>query len=188
MTDLKNIDKELFNNLTYKKDYEWILKKDGTPNMSYSKNRKNLINIVKRLNFSHDIQNNDQLEEHVCPCCMEPINYGSVTLNCKHKYCVDCFTKHSKIDNKCALCRVEFSEKPKQQEHMLDETRDCIITTYLTDDYATKCLDTITNIDILYKDESEAYRSRQKLLQLKLILRTVTLYFMNLVINWYKSS
>ena len=186
MNNPRYIDKDLFNNLTFKRDYEWILKKDGTPNMRSSKNKTNLICILKRLNFSHNTQNNDDLEETSCPCCMEPINYGSVTLNCKHKYCVDCFAKHSKIDNKCPLCRVEFSEKPKQKEDMLDETRDCIINTYITEDYVISCLETISNIDIMYKDESEDYRNTQKFLQFKCILKSVCLYFMNIVINWYK--
>ena len=180
-----NIDKDLFNNLKFKDEYKWTLKKDGTPNMTISSNRKNLINIVKRLNFFNNTISHD---DNDCPCCMEKIQYGSVTLNCKHRYCIDCFTKMSRLDNKCALCRKEFSEKPKQQEHMFDETRDCILTSYLTDDYVEKCLETISNIDILYSDQTDAYRNRQKLLQLKLILKTVSLYFMNLVINWYKSS
>jgi hypothetical protein len=47
---------------------------------------------------------------HECIICYEEIatGYKRVLTSCGHKYCSDCFRKHMKIENRCAVCRQEI--------------------------------------------------------------------------------
>jgi len=49
--------------------------------------------------------NNDK-----CAICLEEIKEENVKLKCNHKYCVNCFVLHSRVSNKCPLCRREYSK------------------------------------------------------------------------------
>lgn len=50
------------------------------------------------------------MDSDECIICFEKIKKenGNVSLKCKHMYCIACFVKHMRIDNKCALCRIEL--------------------------------------------------------------------------------
>lgn len=193
---MSTINKKLFHCLNFKDDYEWKTKNDGTPNMTSFKNKENLINILTRLNNFYNrnkqqnnkenfLNNNRELND--CPICMEPIAEGIATLNCNHSMCIDCFANHSRINNTCPLCRDPFASKVKKQEHMLDETLDCIIDTYLSDHYINNCLELINQIDIIDANKTLEYRNKKKFIQIKEILKSACKYFMKIVVDWYKS-
>jgi hypothetical protein len=41
-----------------------------------------------------------------CPICMDPIGKTNcATTACGHKFCLECFLKHSQTKNQCPLCR-----------------------------------------------------------------------------------
>ena len=47
-------------------------------------------------------------EEDSCPICMEPIGKTNcATTACGHKFCLECFLKHSQIKDQCPMCRTE---------------------------------------------------------------------------------
>ena len=47
-------------------------------------------------------------EEDSCPICMEPIGKTNcATTACGHKFCLECFLKHSLIKDQCPMCRTE---------------------------------------------------------------------------------
>lgn len=57
-----------------------------------------------------------------CPICMEEISVGHVRLDCKHEYCVKCFIKMSKRDNRCSLCRRGYYDKDSEERNINDKT------------------------------------------------------------------
>ena len=47
-----------------------------------------------------------------CIICYEKISEDeNVKIKCGHTYCLNCFIKHMRIDNKCAICRKILCEK-----------------------------------------------------------------------------
>ena len=45
-------------------------------------------------------------EDDLCPICMDPIGKTNcATTACGHKFCLECFLKHSQTKNQCPLCR-----------------------------------------------------------------------------------
>jgi hypothetical protein len=60
-----------------------------------------------------------------CMICYEELvlKNGSINIKCGHPYCVPCFVKHMRMDNKCAMCRVEIVPEIEIE----DETTDTII-------------------------------------------------------------
>lgn len=193
---MSTVDKELFETLNFKRDYEWKIKGDGTPNMTSSKNKENIIDILTRLNnhfnkdkLSKKIKELDNNNEEIgdCPVCMEPITDNIAKLKCNHNLCIDCFSSHCRLNNTCPMCRGVFATKVKKQEHMVDETLECIVDSYLSDNYVNTCLELMNNIDIIDANKSLEYRNQQKFRQLKTILTSVCIYFMKIVVGWYKS-
>jgi len=61
-------------------------------------------------NPSHQQESIDAATEvDNCPICMEGINdTNCCTTKCGHKFCLECFVKHSKIKDNCPMCRREF--------------------------------------------------------------------------------
>lgn len=57
-----------------------------------------------------------------CPICIEEIRRGCVTLDCRHEYCVRCFIKMSKRDNRCSLCRRGYYDKNSEERNINDKT------------------------------------------------------------------
>lgn len=55
-----------------------------------------------------------EIESGSCAICYEPMVYSHASLKCKHNYCLDCFSKHCRNDNKCPLCRDEFAPMVKK--------------------------------------------------------------------------
>lgn len=49
-----------------------------------------------------------------CIICYETIteDTGSVRLKCKHEYCPQCFAKHMRVSNQCAMCRKNVTDVP----------------------------------------------------------------------------
>ena len=194
---MSKVDKNLFKSLNFVHQYEWTLKCDGTPNMTSCKNKENLIDILTRLNNQYNKKisskyrtklNNNPTDVGDCPICMEPITDNMANLKCDHSLCIDCFASHSRVNNTCPLCRDVFASKVKIQEHMLDETLECIAENYLSDYYINSCLDLMNQIDINDADKSLEYRNNQKFRQLKSILMSVCIFFMKTVVDWYKSG
>ena len=48
------------------------------------------------------------MEEKNCLICTD-IMRGHVILECGHEYCVECFAKHSRINNTCPFCRKVYA-------------------------------------------------------------------------------
>jgi len=92
------------------------------------KNRDILVNKVLELENIMKMNKalNDE-ENNTCPVCMEPFTNGVVVLKCSHKFCPSCYASHARVDNRCALCRDEFADKPKKIESMPKEVRDSIV-------------------------------------------------------------
>ena len=45
-----------------------------------------------------------------CPICMDPIGKTNcATTACGHKFCLECFLKHSQTKNKCPMCRGDIA-------------------------------------------------------------------------------
>ena len=54
-----------------------------------------------------------------CPICQTTITQGEVTLKCKHKICVPCFTQWARRANTCPCCRDEFAAKPEPPKQIV---------------------------------------------------------------------
>jgi hypothetical protein len=79
-------------------------------------------NSVTNMNTTDNIKNipppslvESSNDDNICMVCYDPLDEetGCVTTKCGHKYCPQCFDKHMKIDNHCAMCRTKINdEKP----------------------------------------------------------------------------
>ena len=68
-----------------------------------------------------------------CPICMDPIGKTNcATTACGHKFCLECFLKHSQIKDKCPMCRGDIAgasnadwkakyDDVRQYTHFLEE-------------------------------------------------------------------
>lgn len=74
----------------------------------FKKLKKFIRNKILHKNKSETVKNNFP----DCPVCFDKITDITVTLNCNHLLCTDCFEKIKNIDKiKCPLCRREFHIK-----------------------------------------------------------------------------
>ena len=49
-------------------------------------------------------------EVDLCPICRDPIGKTNcATTACGHKFCLECFLKHSQIKDKCPMCRGDIA-------------------------------------------------------------------------------
>jgi hypothetical protein len=86
------------------------------------KNRDILVAKVKELeSLLKTSKALNNTEDNTCPVCMDPIINGVVVLKCTHKLCPSCYASHSRVNNKCPMCRDEFAEKPKTTDPMPDQ-------------------------------------------------------------------
>ena len=172
------------NDMSYQFDESYGLEYGRGGNIICNKkNRDILVTKIKELENlkkSSEIMNE---EDNECPICMEPIVNGIVVLKCAHKLCPECYAKHSRVNNKCPMCRDEFSEKPKIASPMPDETRDSIVdrlfenTTDGEDKYFEKMATSIK-----MKSLEEATKSLKYLTKTNCKLTCIG------VINWYNAS
>jgi hypothetical protein len=61
-----------------------------------------------------------------CAICYEPKVFSHATLKCSHSYCLDCFIKHCRSNNKCPLCRDEFAPMIKKPMIAPEEYKEAI--------------------------------------------------------------
>ena len=47
-----------------------------------------------------------------CIICFDKLALNHyVKLECNHNYCINCFVKHMRLDNRCGFCRTNLCEK-----------------------------------------------------------------------------
>ena len=79
-----------------KNNIEFISKKNGSPHMGKSKNK---LLYLEFLSGKFD-------EKEECIICMNnTINQSYVITPCKHKFCVECYSKHIRMKSDCPICR-----------------------------------------------------------------------------------
>ena len=65
-----------------------------------------------------------------CPICLEDFNsdQGSVHTKCNHKFCIDCYTKHSSRggDVSCPICRQKIIACEKNNHCMYNDFTDLV--------------------------------------------------------------
>jgi len=132
-------------NYIYEEEEEEVLDNDSLQEVYnillrlQTPNYTNIENSAKKFNIARNVE---QLEEQQCEekcecaiCYEESIpKKHSITLNCKHQFCKDCFkgclksTPVNKDLPSCALCRADISEITVCSESVKSELDD-----YLTD-------------------------------------------------------
>lgn len=60
-----------------------------------------------------------------CPICLET-STAWATLKCGHKMCTSCLLQHARNNNKCPLCRAEFTPEPLQASQAPEMPSDMI--------------------------------------------------------------
>ena len=125
-----------------------------------TKNRDMMMNVIEK-NKKLIKYNDNKVVKGACPICYDELEESRVILNCEHQYCVECFTNHSRLNNKCPMCRYEFGKKPKTRQHMEIITMNSILDNYMQrvvegmmlDDYTTKIkCDGMTDAEEFTKD------------------------------------
>lgn len=69
-----------------------------------------------------------------CIICADNLLEKNVKIKCEHIYCVDCFIKHMRTDNRCAICRQVICEEVQpnkdknviSMENIMEEITDII--------------------------------------------------------------
>lgn len=182
-------------------EYEWKLTASGIPDMRKAQNRDNVCNMVKRLDYKlkkqkqlHEqvlqetIQENNVLKSKIsiqnntandCPICMEQCQ-GITILKCGHIMCPECFAQHSRVNNKCPLCRDEFAEEPHKQRANMPR----IILEAMADDWTER------NCEQNYFERAEAQfnskrRGGERQEFIKWFFRENGKIMMRMVSRWY---
>lgn len=118
----------------------------NTKNIKCNKNNRDAMIYVIKTNENVIKLNNLKNKEEDCSICFDKLDGSRMILECGHMYCIECFTNHSRLNNKCPLCRDTFGKKPIVREQMDMLIMDNILDNYmqnisnlsLIDDYATK--------------------------------------------------
>lgn len=96
----------------------------------------------------------------ICIICYEKeSDNGNVNLKCGHEYCLNCFIKHMRLDNKCAMCRYKLAEDvekanisrtPYAQEKIIETIDELYDNENITEDkHVELCNFALTLIDNL---------------------------------------
>ena len=68
-----------------------------------------------------------------CPICKERLSQTNLCKTiCGHSYCLSCMIKHSKVNNRCPLCREEIFEMNTESETETEEDSESDLETYET--------------------------------------------------------
>ena len=115
---------------------DFTKRKNGEPDMRCPLNRKYIIEFKKKLHLkknkeqalhvncdkvSENYQNEilqmsdkellyfSKIKEESCVICGEVMEQDCCKLKCNHKFCTSCFAQHSRVSDKCPLCRSSIS-------------------------------------------------------------------------------
>ena len=61
-----------------------------------------------------------KIEEETCVICGDVMEQDCCKLKCNHKFCVSCFAQHSRVSDKCPLCRTAMSGNDVKQIEKMD--------------------------------------------------------------------
>ena len=116
--------------------------KDGSPAMNVKSNRIHFENFIadmqsKNMNSTsiqyenpeNVIRENKNFDDYECCVCMNIISTNIVYLDCKHQFCVSCFSNHIRTSSHCPLCR---SELPNNRPIQDKEVENIIISEFAT--------------------------------------------------------
>ena len=88
------------------------------------------------------------MTNEICIVCHNTITDDSnVKLSCEHKYCVNCFAKHMRLDNRCAMCRTEICEPIKKINKDENLLQLCIIISNIIENSYSETAET-NNMDV----------------------------------------
>lgn len=88
-----------------------------------------------------------------CSICYDEITNSNVTLKCKHTYCIECFIKHMRVDNKCACCRDKLAEEIKNKDELTSDIAVGLITERLnTSSHFQDIMEIFNTLDIIINE------------------------------------